>query len=619
MSKFLVARHLVFFLVASSLVALAAKGEGVRAAAGDPSDLVQALGLGTHQQQFLEPDQAFRPTVEVENPRKLKARWEIADGYYLYRDKFRFRADSNVGLGKIELPPGELKEDESFGKVEIYRGTLDVRIPVASSERDSFALELGYQGCAEDGICYPPMKKIIPIKLAAAAPLSHPPEKAPAEKVLSRQEEVALTLAGGALATTLLSFFGFGLLLSLTPCVFPMIPILSSLIVGDGQQITTARAFVLSSLYVLAMALTYALAGVIAGLLGYNVQAMFQSPWVLSLFSLLFVLLALSMFGLFEIQLPGQWQALLHERAQRQRRGTLYGAAAMGFFSAIIVGPCVAPPLAGALIYIGQSGNATIGGVALFVMALGMGTPLLAIGTSAGKLLPRAGPWMETVKKVFGVALLGLSLWLLERVLPPGLTLFLAGLLLIGVAVFLGATDRLDAAASGWRRLSKGVGIAVLVYGAVLIVAAAGGGKDMFRPLQTMDLALFGTQTPRNLAFKPVKGVSMLREEIEIAKALQKPAMLDLYADWCIECKRLDRDTFSDQNVQHALRGTVLLKADVTANDKQDKALLKTLGVYGPPAVLFFGSNGVERREYRLAGYLGPSDFYSHLHQALTL
>ncbi len=619
MSKFLIAQHFVFCFLALSLVTLVAKGEGIRAPAGELIDLEQALGLGTQHQEFLEPDQAFRPTVKVENPWSLSARWEIADGYYLYRDKFRFQAGNNVSLGKIELPSGELKEDESFGQVEIYRGTVDVQIPLASGEQSSFALELGYQGCAEDGICYPPIKKIIPIKLAAAAPSFDFPEKAPDKKTLSRQDDIAHTLAGGALATTLLSFFGFGLLLSLTPCVFPMIPILSSLILGDGQQITTGRAFILSSLYVLAMALTYALAGIIAGLFGYNVQAMFQSPWVLSLFSLLFVLLALSMFGLFEIQLPGEWQTALHERAQRQRRGTLYGAAATGFFSAIIVGPCVAPPLAGALIYIGQSGNATLGGAALFVMALGMGTPLLAIGTSAGKLLARAGLWMETVKKAFGVALLGLSLWLLERILPAGLTLFLAGLLLIGVAVFLGAADQLDAAASGWRRLSKGIGIAVLVYGVVLIVAAAGGGKDMFRPLQTNDLTLSGTQTPSNHAFKPVKGVSMLREQIEIAKTQQKPVMLDLYADWCIDCKRLDRDTFSDQNVQHTLRGTVLLKADVTANDEQDKDLLRTLGVYGPPAVLFFGPNGVERREYRLAGYLGPSDFYSHLHQMFAL
>ncbi|MGH8623899.1 MAG: protein-disulfide reductase DsbD [Gammaproteobacteria bacterium] len=619
MSESLMFRHLMFCFVVLSLVALAAKGEGIGAPAGDLSDLKQALGLGTHQQEFLDPDQAFRLTVEVNTPKSLTARWEIADGYYLYRDKFRFHAGGNVSLGKFELPPGESKEDASFGRVEIYRGTFDVNIPLPSEDQNSFTLELGYQGCAEDGICYPPIKKIIPIKVAAVAPLSDPPEKALDKEKLSRQEDIARALAGGALATTLLSFFGFGLLLSLTPCVFPMIPILSSLIVGDGQRITTGRAFILSSLYVLAMALTYALAGIIAGLFGYNLQAMFQSPWVLSLFSLVFVLLALSMFGLFEIQLPGQWQTALHEQAHRQRRGTLYGAAAMGFFSAIIVGPCVAPPLAGALIYIGQSGNATVGGAALFAMALGMGSPLLAIGTSAGKLLPRAGPWMETVKKAFGVTFLGLSLWLLERILPPGLILFLAGLLLIGVAVFLGAADQLDAAASGWRRLAKGTGIAALIYGAVLIVAAAGGGKEIFRPLQTMDFALSGTQTPYKLVFKPVKGASILLEEIEIAKTQQKPVMLDLYADWCIDCKRLDRDTFSDQNVQQALLGTVLLKADVTANDEQDKDLLRMLGVYGPPAVLFFGPNGVERREYRLAGYLGPSDFYSHLHQVFTL
>jgi thiol:disulfide interchange protein DsbD len=398
-----------------------------------------------------------------------------------------------------------------------------------------------------------------------------------------------------------------------------MLPILSGILVGRGKEISTRSAFSLSLVYVLAMAFTYALAGVIAGLFGHNLQALFQAPWVLASFSALFVLLALSMFGLFDIQLPGRWQTRLTEAAERQTRGTLHGVAVMGVFSAIIVGPCVAPPLAGALVYIGQSGDGVIGGAALFSMALGMGAPLLAVGTSAGRLLPKAGPWMENVKKVFGVIMLGLAIWLLERILPAPLTLFLWGLLLVGAAVFMGALDGIGAVASNWQRLSKGLGIVSLIYGSVLVVAAAGGATDVFRPLQSMQIAIGNTEVNTGVKFKSIKGVGALREELAAAKARHKAVMLDFYADWCTECKRLERHTFADSRVQHRLANAILLKADVTANDEQDRELLRAMGLHGPPAVLFFGPDAMEKRAFRLAGFLGPEEFTAHVQRALAL
>ena len=583
-------------------------------------DFSQVLGLNSSAPKFLDPDQAFVLTVEDNGASTLIARWQIAEGYYLYRDKFSFSADPQVGLGAAELPPGEVKEDEIFGSVETYTGPqeLAIVIPVADTSVREFQLNVGYQGCAEDGICYPPIKKQLPVRLATSNDSTEVSgDNGPR---LSEQDAIAKSLAGGAMLPVLLSFFGFGLLLSFTPCVFPMVPILSGIIVGQGQTLTTRRAFVLSSIYVVSMALTYAGAGVVAGLFGQNLQAAFQAPWVLSLFSAVFVLLALSMFGLFEIQLPGSWQTRLTNASDRQTRGTLHGVAVMGVLSAIIVGPCVAPPLAGALIYIGQTGNALLGGAALFSMALGMGSPLLAIGTSAGRLLPKVGPWMKMVKQGFGVIMLGLAISILSRILPEALTLLLWGILLIGVAVFMGAMEPLQAPAAGWRRLGKGLGFAMLIYGSVLIVAAGGGGTDVFRPLQSMQIAFGDGSNPADAdTFRAIKGVKGLEDQLILARASGRPAMLDLYADWCIECKRLDKETFSDPQVRQILAEAVLLKADVTANDELDRELLQQLELYGPPAVLFYGADGDERRAYRLAGFVGPEAFYEHLQRALVL
>ena len=589
-------------------------------------DFGNKLGLAQESHEFLEPDRAFVLSVDTASPSTVVARWRIADGYYLYRDKFSFEVvDKAVKLGAVDYPSGELKEDLTFGRVEVYRGLLELTVPVDQRQPSPQSIELrvAYQGCADAGICYPPIEKQLPLELAAISLPSTPQvdDAARAAKVvpISKQDGIARELANQALVPVLLSFFGFGLLLAFTPCVFPMLPILSGILVGRGKEISTRSAFSLSLVYVLAMAFTYALAGVIAGLFGHNLQALFQAPWVLASFSALFVLLALSMFGLFDIQLPGRWQTRLTEAAERQTRGTLHGVAVMGVFSAIIVGPCVAPPLAGALVYIGQSGDGVIGGAALFSMALGMGAPLLAVGTSAGRLLPKAGPWMENVKKVFGVIMLGLAIWLLERILPAPLTLFLWGLLLVGAAVFMGALDGIGAVASNWQRLSKGLGIVSLIYGSVLVVAAAGGATDVFRPLQSMQIAIGNTEVNTGVKFKSIKGVGALREELAAAKARHKAVMLDFYADWCTECKRLERHTFADSRVQHRLANAILLKADVTANDEQDRELLRAMGLHGPPAVLFFGPDAMEKRAFRLAGFLGPEEFTAHVQRALAL
>lgn len=583
------------------------------------------LGFGGGAPAFLPPEQAFVFTAEVTGPDTIVARWNIADGYYLYREKFKFRFPDNPDVvpGRPGFPPGKIKEDEYFGRMEVYHHRVEITLPLqrASRAAQDVVLEVRYQGCADKGFCYPPQKARIDLRLpAAAAGGVMNVNGGDAAPPLSEQDRIARDLATGSPWLNLLGFFGFGLLLAFTPCVFPMVPILSGIIVGQ-KQVSTRRAFWLSLSYVLAMALTYTAAGILAALFGSNLQIIFQNPWILGGFSLLFVALALSMFGLYQIQMPVALQSRLGHLSQRFGGGGWLGAAAMGFFSALIVGPCVAAPLAGILIYIGISGDAWLGGWSLFVLSLGMGLPLLAFGTSAGRWLPRAGPWMETVRHVFGVLLLGVAIWLLERIVPPQVTLLLWAALLIVVAVYMGAFDRLDGTVSGWRRLWKGSGLVLAVYGVVLVVGAAAGGRDPFRPLAGISLVtapdVSGVAAPppggREAVFQPVKGPEGLAREIAAAAARGQPVMVDFYADWCIECKRLEHSTFSDPAVRRALSGMRLLQADVTANDDQDQALLRRFGIYGPPAILFFDGHGRELKARRLVGFLKASDFLSHL------
>jgi thiol:disulfide interchange protein DsbD len=395
-----------------------------------------------------------------------------------------------------------------------------------------------------------------------------------------------------------------------------MIPILSGIIAGQGPDITTRKAFVLSLVYVLAMALTYTVVGVLAGLFGANLQAAFQNPWVLTSFALIFVLLALSMFGFYELQLPSSFQSKLAEMSNKQEGGTLIGVAIMGLLSALIVGPCVAPPLFGALIYISQTGDAVLGGVALFALSMGMGAPLIAIGTSAGKLLPRAGAWMDAVKAVFGVALLGVAIFMLERILPPAVAMLLWGLLLICSAVYMGALTQLPAGSSGWSKLWKGLGVFLLIYGALMLLGAAAGGKDTVQPLRGLAVG-GGGGAAAEASFTRVKTVEDLDREIAKAGALGKPVMLDFYADWCVTCKELERYTFSDPAVIEEMNRFVLLKADVTANDDEDQALMQgRFGIPGPPAILFFDTSGNELKGYRMVGFKPADAFVEHLRRA---
>ena len=596
--------------------------------------LGESLGLTDSDDKFLEADQAFAFTSDVADGNTIKARWDIAKGYYLYRDKFKFELkDANgIKIGNVNMPRGQTKEDESFGKMEIYHNLVELNIPLVRTGSTSpmpVTLVAKYQGCAEAGFCYPPQTKTVSLSLppstGSGSTTITPPASTEKPIAISEQDQIAATLAGGNKILTILSFFGFGLLLAFTPCVFPMIPILSSIIVGQGEKVTTRKAFTLSLVYVLAMAVTYTIAGVIAGMFGENLQAAFQNPWILGTFAGIFVLLSFSMFGFYDLQVPSFLQSKFTEISNKQQGGTLVGVGVMGFLSALIVGPCVAAPLAGALIYIGQTGDAVLGGVALFALSMGMGAPLLAIGTSAGNLLPRAGDWMDTIKAVFGVLLIGVAIWMLDRILPPSVTMMMWAALLIISAIYMGALEPYGAGATGWRKFWKGSGLVMMVYGTVLIIGAASGGRDYLQPLQgiTMGMAGTGSQSgtsqEKSLKFIKVKGSTELNQALAKAGAQGKPVMLDFYADWCVSCKEMEKYTFSNPEVRKVLSQAVLLQADVTANDTMDKELLKRFKLIGPPSMLFFGPDGKERRSYRLVGFLEADQFSGHAKQALGL
>lgn len=588
------------------------------------SKLSSSLGFGAQQQEFLKPDEAFIFSAEVIDGNNLRFSWNIADGYYLYREKFSFALTNGDGvqLAQAAFPAGKEKIDEAFGKMEVYYHEVEALVPLLRTNLSAtdIKVKVDYQGCADAGFCYPPMDKTVKLSLPSGKPGNGVAMGASGPGVaMSEQDSIAQSLANDSLFWVILTFFGFGLLLSLTPCVFPMVPILSSIIVGQGESITARKGFVLSLVYVLAMALTYTVAGVIAGLFGSNLQAAFQEPWILISFSVVFVLLSLSMFGFYELQIPASWQAKLSEISNSQQGGTLTGVAIMGLLSALIVGPCVAAPLMGALIYIGQTGDAVLGGVALFALSMGMGAPLILIGASAGKLLPRAGVWMEAVKAVFGVMLLAVAIWMLERILPQAVTLFLWGLLLIIPAIYMGAMEHLHDGSSGWKRLWKGLGIVMLVYGVLLVIGAASGADDPLRPLAKLSGGNGSSAVAaQQLKFKKVKSVDDLDRELAAASAANKPVMLDFYADWCVSCKEMERYTFSDAKVQNLLAQGVLLKADVTANDATDQALLKRFRLIGPPSMIFWDRSGNEQNRYRLVGFLPADKFHQHVQQVFN-
>ncbi len=607
------------------------------------ASLTELVGnMGGDTNDFLLPDQAFKFKVNIRDPHTLVARWNIVEGYYLYRDKITFALTDSAGteLGSVSLANGKIKQDEFFGTVEIYDQSFEVNLPLKRvvEAESHLTLETRYQGCANAGICYPPISKTVnlvlpPVEAADRGALTGPLSKTSSEAnspaktrstfpvsetgdFESEQDRIAQKLASGTTWLTIITFFGFGLMLAFTPCVFPMIPILSGIIIGQGKAITTTKAFSLSLIYVLAMAVTYTAVGVLVGLSGENVQAWFQNPWILSSFAAVFVLLALSMFGFYDLQMPSIIQSRLTQISNHQQGGTLIGVAIMGFLSALIVGPCVTAPLIGALIYIANTGDAILGGLALFALSLGMGTPLVIIGASAGKLLPKAGPWMDTIKAVFGVLLLGVGIWLMERILPIETIMVATGVLLIISAIYMGAVDTLKQEGSGWFRFWKGLGLVMLFYGVLLLVGAAAGSKSMLQPLKGL-VADTIPSTKHGLEFERVKGMEGLNAALAKARRQQKPLILDLYADWCISCKEMEAYTFTDSQVQAALSNAILVQSDVTHNDELDQGLLKTLGLFGPPAILFYTWDGKEQRAFRVVGFMPADKFRQHVEQAL--
>ncbi|HEX8874014.1 MAG TPA: protein-disulfide reductase DsbD [Nitrosospira sp.] len=621
---------------------------------------LQRLGASADQneQELLPPDQAFKLTVSVRDGNTLVAQFEPAKNYYLYKDKVAFKPQAaETSVERISLPRGELKGDLTFGQVEVFNRPFEALISLKrdTSSGSKLTLVATYQGCNEPlGVCYAPINKVIELTLPAAkvaagaiaaavsgeavaaspfsaarpdsavdpaAELFQSPARAPA--IETESSKIERMFETGNFWLILTGFFGIGLLLSFTPCVFPMFPILSGIIANRGQHVTKSRGFALSLAYVMGMAITYAVAGVAAGLSGAMLSAVLQNAWVLGAFALIFITLAFSMFGFYELQLPGFLQSKLSEEAGHLKGGHLTSVFGMGALSALIVGPCVAAPLAGALLYISQTRDVVLGGSALFSMALGMGVPLLLLGASAGALLPKAGAWMESIKQFFGVLLLGVAIWLISPVIPAVAHMLLWAALLIISAIYLHAVDPLRPGASGFQKFLKGLGMISLLTGIALLIGVFSGSRDILQPLSRLNIAAIGAtgnnKTNGNqsvhLSFQKVKSVAELEQHIFRSK--DKYIMLDFSADWCISCKEMERFTFTDAKVQSRLRDVVLLQADVTAGTDDDAALLKRFKLFGPPGILFIDREGREVPGVRLIGYQDAERFLTVLDAVL--
>ena len=576
--------------------------------------------FGNSLGDFLPVDEAFKPMIIPLDGNTVEVSIQVAPGYYLYKDKISADVQSDrVQLGSLDLPAGEMKNDEYFGNMEVYHQDVFANLPLvrATPEATDLDIALNYQGCAEDGICYPPTTRTLNITLPIATAVSALAAVSDRAPPVSQQSKLERVITGSSIWVTVGVFFAAGLGLAFTPCVLPMVPILSGIIAGEGENVSSRRGFMLALTYVMGMALVYTAAGVAAAAAGLQLQATFNQPWVLTLFSGLFVVLALGMFGLFELQMPSGIQSRLASMSGNQRSGTAVGAFIMGALSALIVTACVAPALIAALTVMAKSGDMVRGGTALFAMSLGMGAPLLLVGAAQGRLLPQAGPWMVAVRNAFGFMMLGLAIWMMSRFLPGTVTLALWGVLIFMAGVYLGGLTTLTPESPGTQKLGKGFGVLAIMYGAILLLGSLAGGDDMLKPLNGINIGgQAAVQEEHGLEFQRIKTVGDLDRVLADASSRGKSAMLDFYADWCVSCIEMEKYTFTDSKVQDALSDTLLLQADVTANDDEDQALLKRFGVFGPPTIIFFGNDGQQRNGYEVVGYMKAKEFAAHVHLA---
>lgn len=588
--------------------------------------------------QPLDPADAFRLKAEYTASHSLVLDWKIAEGYKLYRDQIR--VDLKTGdaeLGKPEMPKGVRMKDPTTGdESEIYQKQLHVEVPVTGAT-GKFTVQVTYQGCAEHGLCYPPSTRLVrvdPNRPGMVTVAEDPAaggfggvvgmERGPTESTAARPDRnndgfsiAQSTLESRSLWKISLAFILFGLLLSLTPCVLPMIPILASIIVGDSSP-GRGRSLLLALAYSLGMALVYTMLGIAAGLAGEGLAGALQQPWVLVLFAVLLVVLALSMFDLYQLQVPGFLQSGLSKTCGKLERGRIAGVFFMGALSALIVGPCVAAPLAGTLVYISLTRDVVLGGLALFSMATGMSVPLLLVGLSAGTLLPKAGAWMNGVKYFFGLLLLAVAIWMVTPVTPGPVALLLWGSLAILCAMFLHASEKLPEPASFLAKFAKTLGLLLLAVGLLELAGAAAGGTNPLEPLAPFRARSVGSTIPAGE--KPKAAFTKIHTESELDAALadsEQPLMLDFYADWCASCKELEHCTFNDPEVRRKLEGMTLMQVDVTQNNADAKALMKRFGIFGPPAIIFFDASGHEIRDSRIAGFIGAEAFLEHLERHL--
>ncbi len=592
--------HALSFLFLGSLLATPAY-----AATGSTGPLAAFKAFFSHRQQpFLKRSQAYQLTLTAPTTDEIRAHFRIAHGYYLYRDKIGFRLippANGVTLGPVTMPPASVENNPVLGKLIIYKHSFTLPLPLAGAHKgESLAVRVHYQGCALGGICYPPVTRTISVALPG---VRGPAPTAPAGLVPNTPSQRPVNV--GQWIWAIAGAFGIGLLLTFTPCVLPMIPILSGMLVGSGRdRLTKTQGAKLSVAYVLGTGTTYAGAGALAGATGQQLQAYFENPWGIGLLSLLFVAMALSLFDLYTIQMPRFIQERVTAGSRTITGRSLAGSYVLGLLSALVVGACVSPLLVSALAVAITSHSATLGAAIMFSMALGMGVVLVALGVGAGYLLPKAGPWMNTVKHVFGVMLFGVAIYLLG-LLPAVPVLLLWGALFVVVGVYLGG-GRYDAQANGLLRLRAGLGALLLLWGSLSLVGGLQGNRD---PLHPLTFRSAGVTKPghHGLAFHKVTSLAALNRDLARAASLNEPALVDFSASWCVDCLQLARETFPDPRVQRALRGFMLIEADVTHNNAATRALKRKFGILGPPAVLFFSAQGRALRQKDFYGFKGPA------------